>query len=46
VKAPNRARGGGRQAYANRIWKLPAMVEWRKAAPAEHEEIEELEVEF
>ncbi|WP_158815774.1 glutathione S-transferase family protein [Methylocapsa sp. S129] len=34
------------QAYADRIWALPAMVEWRKAATAEHEEIEELEVEF
>jgi glutathione S-transferase len=34
------------QAYADRIWDLPAMVEWRKAALAEHEEIEELEVEF
>jgi glutathione S-transferase len=34
------------QAYADRIWELPAMAEWRKAAMAEHEEIEELEVEF
>jgi glutathione S-transferase len=34
------------QAYADRIWALPAMVEWRKAAEAEAEEIEELEVEF
>ena len=34
------------QAYADRIWALPAMVEWRKAALAEVEEIEELEVEF
>ena len=34
------------QAYADRIWALPAMVEWRKAAMAEVEEIEELEVEF
>ena len=34
------------QAYAARIWALPAMVEWRKAAEAEAEEIEELEVEF
>jgi glutathione S-transferase len=34
------------QAYANRIWDLPAMVEWRKAAMAEADEIEELEVEF
>jgi glutathione S-transferase len=34
------------QAYADRIWALPAMVEWREAAMAEAEEIEELEVEF
>ena len=34
------------QAYADRIRHLPAMVEWREAALAEHEEIEELEVEF
>jgi glutathione S-transferase len=34
------------QAYAYRIWSLPAMAEWREAAVAEHEEIEELEVEF
>ena len=34
------------QAYADRIWNLPAMVEWREAALAEKEEIEELEVEF
>jgi len=34
------------QAYADRIWELPAMQEWRAAALAEHEEIEELEVEF
>jgi glutathione S-transferase len=34
------------QAYADRIWSLPAMAEWREAALAEHEEIEELEVEF
>ena len=34
------------QAYADRIWELPAMPEWRAAALAEHEEIEELEVEF
>jgi glutathione S-transferase len=33
-------------AYADRIWALPAMVEWREAAMAEAEEIEELEVEF
>jgi glutathione S-transferase len=34
------------QAYADRIWELPAMAEWRKAAMAEIEEIEELQVEF
>ena len=32
--------------YADRIWDLPAMKEWREAALAEKEEIEELEVEF
>lgn len=34
------------KAYADRIWDLPAMLEWREAALAEKEEIEELEVEF
>lgn len=34
------------QAYADRIWTLPAMQEWIEAAKAEAEEIEELEVEF
>ena len=34
------------QAYALRVWSLPAMVEWREGALAEAEEIEELEVEF
>ena len=34
------------QAYADRIWALPAMAEWVAAAKAEKEEIEELEVEF
>jgi glutathione S-transferase len=34
------------QAYADRIWDLPAMTEWREAALLEEEEIEELEVEF
>jgi glutathione S-transferase len=34
------------QSYADRIWSLPAMIEWREAAMVEHEEIEELEVEF
>ena len=33
-------------AYAERIWALPAVAEWREAALAEKEEIEELEVEF
>ena len=34
------------RAYAKRVWDLPAMREWREAALAEKEEIEELEVEF
>jgi glutathione S-transferase len=34
------------QAYADRIWALPAVAEWREAAMGEAEEIEELEVEF
>jgi len=34
------------QRYADRIWDLPPMREWREAAEAEKEEIEELEVEF
>jgi glutathione S-transferase len=34
------------QAYADRIWNLPAMQEWCEAALAEEEEIQELEVEF
>jgi glutathione S-transferase len=33
-------------AYAERIWNLPAMQEWREGALAEQDEIEELEVEF
>jgi glutathione S-transferase len=37
---------GPAKAYAARIWDLPAMREWREAALAEKEEIEELEVEF
>ena len=37
---------GALQDYAERIWSLPAVVEWREAALAEEEEIEELEVEF
>ena len=36
----------GLRAYADRIWDLPAMEEWRAAALEEKEEIEELEVEF
>jgi hypothetical protein len=34
------------KSYAERIWDLPAMQEWREAALAEQEEIEELEAEF
>ena len=34
------------QTYADRIWDLPAMQEWREGALAEKDEIEELEVEF
>ena len=37
---------GELKTYADRIWDLPAMQEWREAALAEKEEIEELEVEF
>ena len=37
---------GPAKAYAERVWDLPAMREWRAAALAEKEEIEELEVEF
>jgi glutathione S-transferase len=37
---------GELKTYAERIWDLPAMQEWRAAALAEKEEIEELEVEF
>jgi glutathione S-transferase len=37
---------GELQEYADLIWELPAMKEWREAALAEKEEIEELEVEF
>lgn len=37
---------GALKAYADRIWDWPAMQEWREAALAEMEEIEELEVEF
>ena len=32
--------------YADRIWDLPTMAEWREGALAEKDEIEELEVEF
>jgi glutathione S-transferase len=34
------------KAYADRIWDLAPMREWREAALAEKEEIEELEMEF
>ncbi len=37
---------GELKAYADRVWDLPAIQEWREAALAEKEEIEELEVEF
>ncbi len=37
---------GPAKAYAERVWNLPAMRQWREAALAEKEEIEELEVEF
>ena len=37
---------GELKSSAERIWSLPAMEEWREAALAEKEEIEELEVEF
>ena len=37
---------GELNAYAERIWQLPPMREWRDAALAENEEIEELEAEF
>ncbi len=37
---------GELKAYADRIWDLPAMKEWREGALAEKDEIEELEVEF
>ncbi len=37
---------GDLEAYADRVWDLPAMKEWREGALAEKEEIEELEVEF
>jgi len=37
---------GDLKAYAERIWDLPAMREWREGALAEKDEIEELEVEF
>ena len=40
------ALGGELKAYAERIWDLPEMQEWREGALAEKEEIEELEVEF
>lgn len=41
VKLPTKLR-----TYADRVWNLPPMDEWRQAAMSEKEEIEELEVEF
>jgi glutathione S-transferase len=37
---------GELRSYAERVWDLPAMQEWRGAALSESEAIEELEVEF
>ena len=37
---------GALEAYADRVWDLPAMKEWREGALAEEDQIEELEVEF
>lgn len=37
---------GAAAAYAERVWDLQPMRQWREAALAEKEEIEELEVEF
>ena len=37
---------GALEAYADRIWALPEVAQWRAAALAEKDEIEELEVEF
>jgi glutathione S-transferase len=37
---------GATERYAERVWNLPAMCEWREAALAEKDEIEELEMEF
>lgn len=34
------------KAYADQVWELPAMKEWREGALAEKDEIEELDVEF
>ena len=37
---------GALEAYADRIWDLPAMKQWCEGARAEEDQIEELEVEF
>jgi len=37
---------GETERYAERVWNLPAVCEWREAALAEEDEIEELEMEF
>ena len=37
---------GATERYAERVWYLPPMCEWRGAALAEKDEIEELEMEF
>ncbi len=37
---------GALEAYADRIWDLPAMQQWCEGARAEEDQIEELEVEF
>ena len=37
---------GPTKTYAERVWNLPAMCEWREAARAEKAEIEEPEMEF
>jgi glutathione S-transferase len=37
---------GELKSYAERVWDLAPMQEWREGAMAEEEEIEELEAEF
>ncbi len=37
---------GALEAYADRVWDLPAMKQWCEGARAEEDQIEELEVEF